>query len=173
MTFAKEDYSEEVHMEDEEDSVNSDDFEPDEYMSESNDSDYDEEMKHRIDEIDEWDWSIESSSQPPHIPKFSRKNPVVSLGKDAEPISIFFKIFDENLMSNFVTWTNQYANRTSNHKRRQSHEKLWSNTSVVEMKAFIGTLIAMSLVKKANLKDYWKTSRLLSTPGITRTDGIQ
>lgn len=123
-------------------SVDSDDFEPDEYIEdderESDASSDSDDFKDKLDEIGSWTWSLEDSFMPPEIPTFKKGFPRTTLGTETDPLKIFLHIFDENLINDLAQWTNAYANRTSNHERRKSHQILWRNTDSDEMMCFIG-----------------------------------
>ncbi len=46
--------------------------------------------------------------------------------------------------------------------------RVWNDTTVEELKAFVGTLILMGIVRLPRLELYWSTNfPLISTPGIS------
>ena len=144
----------------------SDSFEPEEYIDSEEDEISEEDIKDELDRINDWSWAIEEHFIPPQLPEFEEISSHNELPRKGKPLDYFLKIFDLSLIDNLVDWTNQYAAQTTNRERRKSHVALWRNTDRGEMKGFIGLLIAMSLVKKTNIKEYWNNSRLLCTPGI-------
>ena len=153
-------------FEDQDSSSNSNDFEPQEYIDNEETDSSEEEIKNEVDKINDWDWIFEENYIPPQIPEFEEGFAHIELPRKGRPLDYFLKIFDHELIDNLVKWTNEYAGQTTNQERRKSKIALWRNTDRGEMKGFMGMLIAMSLVKKTNLKEYWNNSRLLCTPGI-------
>lgn len=76
------------------------------------------------------------------------------------PLDFFLLLFDRKLNNDLVNWTNDYTKRTSNSKRRANHRALCLDIDPVELKGFLGMIIAISLLKIENIKEYWSHSRL-------------
>lgn len=145
-----------------------DDDEPEEYADEDNISDTeDEDLRSSLDEMDEWTWSLVGETfNPPQIPQFRKTAFHCTLKANHRPIDFFLLIFDQNLINSLIKWTNDSARRISNVQRRAEHKALWYAIGDTEMKCFIGILIAMSLLRRSSIKEYWTDSRILCSPGI-------
>lgn len=79
----------------------------------------------------------------------------------------FFEAFvSEFLLGKVVFETNRYAEQyiQSNEISHQSRVNAWKDTNVGEMYTFLATTILMSRNKKLDMKDYWSTDPLLSSP---------
>ncbi|XP_008181189.1 piggyBac transposable element-derived protein 4-like [Acyrthosiphon pisum] len=79
----------------------------------------------------------------------------------------FFKAFvSEFLLGKVAFETNRYAKQyiQSNEISHQSRVNAWKDTNVDEMYTFLATTILMSRNKKLDMKDYWSTDPLLSSP---------
>ena len=81
----------------------------------------------------------------------------VPYSDDTTAVDLFCSYFTEEVWALLVTETNCYAqtNRSSKPKARA-----WTNVTVEELKAFIGLLIIMGVVKLPRLIMYWQTSNL-------------
>lgn len=79
---------------------------------------------------------------------------------------IFKHIFDEDLVQHIVEETNKFYHFLVNNTVLSKHSKLgkWKDTNLNEMYIFFALMLLMPHVKKNNIKDYWSTSVLLSTP---------
>ena len=68
-----------------------------------------------------------------------------------------------------VTETNQYAHQfiagcEGNNASDDSYVGTWEDTTIAEMKLFIGLLILMGIVYKPPIPMYWSTSELHNLP---------
>ena len=90
------------------------------------------------------------------------------LTEDSDPIDFFELIFPNDMISKVTQWTNKRAEENIDNRKRASMKmKKWHNMKVQEMRAFLGCLITMGIVKKPNVKSYWeKDSNLFSSIGI-------
>jgi len=79
---------------------------------------------------------------------------------------IFKHIFDEDLVQHIVDETNKFYHFLVNNTVLSKHSKLgkWKDTNLNEMYIFFSLMLLMPHVKKNNIKNYWSTSVLLSTP---------
>jgi len=84
------------------------------------------------------------------------------------PTELFKLIFPESLMLTLMKWTNvQAAKKIDDRKRTHSNMKEWFRLSIKEMKAFIGVLSVMGIVKTPNIASYWeKDSSLFFFDGV-------
>ena len=71
-------------------------------------------------------------------------------------------------MENITKWTEKRAKeRINNLIRRKQNKCMWRELNLSEMKAFIGSLFKMGIVKLPNIEMYWNTqTRLFTIPGI-------
>lgn len=75
-------------------------------------------------------------------------------------IDFFTKIRDEAIFNKIVEETNLYA--------EQNTSKNWTDTTVVEMKAFLGCLIYMGIHKLPSLKCYWSSDPILRVEAVAK-----
>lgn len=88
------------------------------------------------------------------------------------PIQFFFLFFTSAVLTNMVRETNRYAKAFLNtpvmklwlrhHPKSRFHN--WCDTTMAELKKFFGLLLAMGLLRKKRLADYWSSNPILSTP---------
>ena len=90
-----------------------------------------------------------------------RIGPAKALPSTATPLDYFMLLFDEDCFQLVVDQTNLYASQNPPGGRYK-----WYNTTVDEMKLFIGMIIAMGLHKLPHLEDYWCSDVQLGVPGI-------
>ena len=94
------------------------------------------------------------------------------LPDDLSFLDYFHLLFPENLFEEMARQTNKYARETIASLRegdrlpKNSRFRSWPQDGVTpgEMKAFLAMTIVMGLVNKENIKDYWSTDEVLSTP---------
>ena len=67
-------------------------------------------------------------------------------------MDLFYSYFTEDVWALLVTETNRYAGQNPSEKPNPC---VWTEVSVEEMKAFIGLLIIMGVVKLPRLTMYW------------------
>ncbi|CAC5400023.1 unnamed protein product [Mytilus coruscus] len=72
----------------------------------------------------------------------------------------FLKTEDDDLIDRIVDETNRYANQcqTTENPTRHARSNEWSPVSYAEMRAFIGLVLAMGIVKKTSIESYWEAS---------------
>lgn len=103
----------------------------------------------------------------PALPRFPLKYGVTrDLSNLQEPSEFFNLMFSDALMENICLWTNQYAEKNRNRRRRESHQRKWEPITLAKLKAYFGVLILIPLCQKPRLHDYWSRDTLTSTPGI-------
>ena len=97
----------------------------------------------------------------PKVPRFEpniQPGPLASLRKQQpRPIDFFQLFFPDWIVQHISDETNRYAEDFLRDKtlRPKSRFRQWYATTKNEMWAFFGMIVAMSLVKVDNLKDYW------------------
>ena len=88
--------------------------------------------------------------------------PTHVLPSTAKPIDFFGQVFDDDLFRHIVDQTNLYALQnppSSSHYR-------WFDTSIEELKAFIGVRILMGLNVRHSYGDYWSQDLYLEAPAV-------
>ena len=102
-----------------------------------------------------------------YIPKninFNRKN-IVNIPNDLyKPIDYFNLIFSDFIMNKILESINQYFNQLT--KKRKNKNKI-NTIDLDTLKCFIGIYLAMGIVRKNNIEDYWISTNIYSTPGIS------
>ncbi|VDI22971.1 Hypothetical predicted protein [Mytilus galloprovincialis] len=80
----------------------------------------------------------------------------------------FLKTEDDDLIDRIVDETNRYANQcqTTENPTRHARSNEWSPVSYAEMRAFIGLVLAMGIVKKSSIESYWEASGISETPNF-------
>ena len=82
-------------------------------------------------------------------------------------LDIFCRFFTDEVWDLLVTETNRYAR---DHPSTKPNARVYDDVDIDEMKAFIGVLILMGILRLPRLEMYWSTSELhkyVSTPGIS------
>lgn len=97
-----------------------------------------------------------------NFPKFEgRHGPSILLPLDAQPYQFFEMVFPDNLWDILVVQTNLYV--------RQKNRKSWrGNTTVQEMKAFVGTLFFMALHRLPNFDHYFMSDWVFAVPALQK-----
>jgi len=93
------------------------------------------------------------------------------LTADSMPIDFFQLFVTDSLIDLFADKTNRYATQYINTatKKPRSRVHRWNATDASEMRKFISLLLAMGIVKKPHIEDYWSTDPILSTPVFNDT----
>ena len=85
--------------------------------------------------------------------------------RDWDSAAAYFALFfDDLLLQHIADQMNLYARL--NPFSRSNYQ--WQNTSVEELRTFLGIFIATGLVSLPNLQDYWETDSIYSQPGIVK-----
>lgn len=90
------------------------------------------------------------------------------LSPDITPSEAFQLLVTNDILEYIVKETNQYAAQTLasdnlSMKQAKKHRlSKWIDTTVDEMKKFLGLLLWMGLVKYGSIEDYWSKSPLFS-----------
>jgi len=84
---------------------------------------------------------------------------------DSTPLELFCRFFSEDVWDLMKEETNRYANVCITD---DPSGRAWSDTTIEELKAFVGMLILMGIVRLPRLELYWSTNfPLISTRGIS------
>ena len=84
---------------------------------------------------------------------------------DTSAVDLFYSYFTEDVWTLLVTETNWYAQQNPSEK---PNPRVWTEVIVKEMKAFIGLLTIVGVVKLLRLTMYWQQSyRFISVGGIS------
>ena len=91
----------------------------------------------------------------PHVPSDKK-----------EPLDFFKLFFTNELVSEIVIETNNYAEKKLEGKILSSHSiwRNWRNVTIEEMWSFFGVIINMGTMPLANLQEYWSTNNVSYIP---------
>ena len=91
-----------------------------------------------------------------------------TLTPTSDPIDFFFLIVPEDLIEGICRWTNAQAKvRIKNPLRIKQKRLKWGDMTISEMKAFLGIIFTMTIVRLPNSEMFWnQNSRLFNPPGI-------
>ena len=89
---------------------------------------------------------------------------------NADPFDFFSLIIDDKFWNLLITETNRYATNYLENTTLspQSRFQKWVDVTIPEMKAFMCLHLAMGLVEKPELADYWSTFWLTDTPSFSK-----
>nr|XP_039256060.1 piggyBac transposable element-derived protein 4-like [Styela clava] len=103
-------------------------------------------------------WDENESANPPQAIPFSGQ-PRHHLEEPISPLSVLSQFLNNNFWENITFQTNLYAKqekeRIGNNSSQRSYINEWKPVTANEIKVFIGIILAMGLVKKPHLKNYW------------------
>lgn len=102
-----------------------------------------------VDSDAEWSDTVEDFENEPFT---QQVGPTIALGLDAKPVDYFLQLFTIAMFEKMCTETTLYARQNGN----QTFE-----TSVAEMKAYIGILFLMGVVQLPSYRCYWSKRREL------------
>ena len=108
-------------------------------------------------------WDHEESSSLSYV--YNKEHgPTHSLPSDISATDLFCQFFTDEVWCLLVDETNRYASQNI-----FPGSRAWHDTTVVEMKAFVGILILMGIQKLPRLEMYWSHKySLISTPNISK-----
>jgi hypothetical protein len=93
-----------------------------------------------------------------------KPGPKIDMPDDAQADDYFSLVFDERVWDLLVTETNRYQHQTISDPE---HSRPWEDVTVEEMKAFIGILMLMGILKLPRLELYWQQAHpLIQQHGI-------
>ena len=108
--------------------------------------------------------------EPPLNAPFTGEAKLMVEMDEFDPID-FFKLFvNDDFLNVIVTETNRYAEtRLANDGLPEfSRVKKWRPVDLEEMKVFFGLVIAMGLVQKNDIQDYWSVDETDETPFFSK-----
>nr|XP_053636290.1 piggyBac transposable element-derived protein 4-like isoform X1 [Cherax quadricarinatus] len=116
-----------------------------------------------------WDWQQNPNFVPkPHHFDDSQSGilPTCPLGTMANELEFFELFFDQPLMEIIVRESNKYFEYTMANTILSPQSRLhrWKETTVAEMYLLFATIMLMPHIYKHNIKAYWSTDQLISTP---------
>ncbi|XP_015768026.1 PREDICTED: piggyBac transposable element-derived protein 5-like [Acropora digitifera] len=96
----------------------------------------------------------------------------VQLPENLSFSDFFHLLFPDNLFDEIKSQTNKYARETIKSLQRRdrlaqtSRFRSWPENGETsgEIKAFLALIVAMGLVNQEDIRDYWSTDEVLSTP---------
>ena len=74
--------------------------------------------------------------------------------------------FPETSFATMTEETNRYAHEWLRTHQLKPHSRFknFKDVTVHEMKAFIGLIVAMGVIKQLDIQDYWSTNEVIKTP---------
>ena len=93
-----------------------------------------------------------------------------NLGPNATALDFFKLFFDETFFQELVLHTNSYAEQERTHAEAlgNPHKMAWTETTVPEMKAWIGMNIRLGLKGTSAIDDIWSTKAFLHDSCLSR-----
>ena len=87
---------------------------------------------------------------------------------DAGPLEFLDLYLTDQIMEHIVLETNLYAEQyiasNADSMSEHSNARSWEETTVNEMKTFIGLILLMGVIYKPRLHLYWSTDELYNSP---------
>lgn len=120
----------------------------------------------------DWDgtkWK-DGNIETPWIPQFANEGRfLINIPDDADELYFFTLFVTDEVLQSIVTETNRYAAEflEKNHEKLKpkSRFRLWKkDLSVDKLKKFIALTFYFGVVQKRNVKSYWSTDSIYSTP---------
>ena len=128
-----------------------------------------------LDPVDHWEFEWIKGEDMPYIEPYTGPEPGLTFTTihRSTPLLMFSYLFDEEIWRFMVEQTNKYAMyiRTRDPAK---HRSKWSPTDTDELKAYIGMVIAMGIIKLPRMDLYWQTKyplfTLLGIPEVMSRD---
>lgn len=112
-----------------------------------------------------FDWSSEGSDL--EVPPFSKEvGSTRVMPEEASAVDFFSLFVDNRILNNMVRETNRYAVQTLESKEKDP--STWKAVTLVELKGFLGLVIAMSMHRLTSLRDYWSSDWVLAVPAFAK-----
>ena len=89
--------------------------------------------------------------------------------QEGDFISLFLR---EEIFELLVTWTNKRAAMSKEDLLVEGNELNWKDVTISEMKKFIGMTFFTGLIRKPEIRDYWSTELLMSTPYFSHENSL-
>lgn len=90
-------------------------------------------------------------------------------GNFDSPVDVFNQFYNDELMENIATEINRYAQECIQSKgdlSTHSRFRMWTPTTVEELRAFMALQMAMGMCKQPTIQDYWSDWWLTKTPSF-------
>lgn len=138
--------------------------EPDEQVCNDTTSDCENELDLDIDEMLQAEQLVNDTAYTPSVKDFIGPVGVCTgvLVKGDSPYDFFEYFFDQSFQETIIIQTNLYQEQNPEPVRKKM--KPWTPLVKDEFRKFLGLSIDMGHVRKGDIKDYWSTDVLLSTP---------
>lgn len=97
------------------------------------------------------------------------------LSADITPREVYNLFVSDEIIEHIVIETNRYAadslasENLIKKKRKKNRLSKWAETTVDEMKKFLGLLLWMGLVRNGSIEEYWSTLPILSNQVASKT----
>ena len=123
--------------------------------------------------VDTWHWVPDDITEDPadDIRFTEREGLKVRMGNNRDPIDFLNLYLPDRMYELIVRETNRYAEQYMLENPEQadnSYVGTWEDTTVPEMKNFIGIILLMGIVYKPSIKMYWATNELVNTPVFSK-----
>lgn len=107
----------------------------------------------------------ETDPGPPDLAFNSQEgwSPTVTNPDEMQAVDFVSMYLSDHIFELLVTWTNKRA-EIAKEDLGEGNELHWKDVTVPEMKTFIGLTFCTGLIRKPELRDYWSTELLMSTP---------
>jgi len=124
----------------------------------------------------QWEACEEDFTLPGPIPVFEEPTGLkANLEGFKEPADFFNLFLDDKYLEDVCDYTDYYyktykearAKTKNPKKKRDSHHWQWRKPDIIVLKAFLGILLLMGIIHKPRIEDYWSSSILWGTPGIS------
>lgn len=122
---------------------------------------YDDDEEKEFPTIQDPNWQeVKTTHNPSWLPKYNvNSGPCNHLLTEASaPLQFFQLIFSDSLFEDIMNWTSSKAAKSIDNKAREKNKmKKWFKLDIKEMKAFVGILYVMGIVKmpKRNRCQLW------------------
>ena len=115
---------------------------------------------------DNWQKQEPSSCTYPYT---KTPGPTLPIPSDSTKLDLFYRFFTPEVWELLVIETNRYAAANLADPSNKPHARNWYDVTVDEIKAFIGLLILMGVLRLPRLEMYWQTSNPhIATIGISQ-----
>ena len=119
---------------------------------------------------DLWEFVSPETDPGPHVIEFNSdegwNTHVPVPNEETQAAEDFIDLFfTEDLIQVLVSWTNE-------REARSTPEGIDLNITPLEMKKFLGLTFYMGLIKKPEIRDYWSTELLMSTPYFSHQNSL-
>ncbi|XP_037782728.1 piggyBac transposable element-derived protein 4-like [Penaeus monodon] len=89
------------------------------------------------------------------------------LEDSSTPLEVFTSVFPEELFQTIMDETNRYVRQ--NPRTPSSHMKGWEDTTVREVRSYVGLRFLMGLQSKRDQREWWSTDPLMSSSVFAKT----